>query len=139
MMSSNRIPGSSSVQKLLIDADLVAARKAVREAAVHLELSLINQTKLVTAASELARNTILHGGGGEVRIALFSCGPKQGIKLRFIDEGPGIANLERAMADGYTSGTGLGLGLGGSKRLTDEFRIESEVGKGTTITVVKWK
>lgn len=139
MTSSNRIPGSSSVQKLLIDADLVAVRKAVREAAVHLELSLINQTKLVTAASELARNTILHGGGGgEVHIA-FSCGPKQGIELRFIDEGPGIANLERAMTDGYTSGTGLGLGLGGSKRLTDEFRIESEVGKGTTITVVKWK
>ena len=102
-------------------------------------LSLVDQTKLVTAASELARNTIKYGGGGEVHLDSLVDGVRQGIGLLFVDAGPGIPDIETALRDGFTTGGGLGLGLGGSKRLADEFDIESRPGEGTAVLVVKWK
>jgi serine/threonine-protein kinase RsbT len=121
------------------DEDVVALRRHVRERAVSIALSLVDQTKLVTAASELARNTIKYGGGGEVMLDALEDGFKHGVGLIFIDNGPGIPDLDQALRDGYTSGGGLGLGLGGSKRLVDEFEIDSRVGEGTAVSVVKWK
>jgi serine/threonine-protein kinase RsbT len=102
-------------------------------------LSLVDQTKLVTAASELARNTIKYGGGGEVHLDALEDGFRRGIGLLFVDSGPGISDLDMALRDGYTTGGGLGLGLGGSKRLVDEFEIDSRSGEGTAVSVVKWK
>jgi serine/threonine-protein kinase RsbT len=121
--------------------DIVRMRQVVREHAVGHGFTLVDQTKLVTAASELARNIINYGGprGGEVRIALVSQGLRKGLKLVFSDQGPGIADIDQAMKDGYTSGTGMGLGLGGAKRLSNEFSIESKVGAGTRVTIVRWK
>jgi serine/threonine-protein kinase RsbT len=127
------------VLPLRSDEDVVALRKHVRERAVAIALSLVDQTKLVTAASELARNTIKYGGGGEVYLDALVDGYKNGIGLVFVDAGPGIADLELALRDGYTTGGGLGLGLGGSKRLVDEFDIDSRPGEGTAVAVVKWK
>jgi len=121
------------------DEDVVALRKQVRERAVAIALSLVDQTKLVTAASELARNTLKYGGGGEVHVDALSDGFRNGVGLIFVDNGPGIADLEQALRDGYTSGGGLGLGLGGSKRLVDEFEIDSRAGEGTAVSVIKWK
>jgi serine/threonine-protein kinase RsbT len=121
------------------DEDVVAFRRQVRERAVAIKLSLVDQTKLVTAASELARNTIKYGGGGEVYIDSLRDGLRDGIGLLFIDGGPGIADLELALTDGYTTGGGLGLGLSGSKRLVDEFEIDTRVGEGMAVSVVKWK
>lgn len=121
------------------DEDVVALRRHVRERAVGIALSLVDQTKLVTAASELARNTIKYGGGGEVHLDAFVDGFKQGVGLVFVDDGPGIADLELALRDGYTTGGGLGLGLSGSKRLVDEFDIDSRPGDGTAVAVIKWK
>jgi len=121
------------------DEDVVALRRHVRERAVAITLSLVDQTKLVTAASELARNTIKYGGGGEVHLDTLEDGFKRGIGLLFVDSGPGIADLDMALRDGYTTGGGLGLGLGGSKRLVDEFEIDSRTGEGTAVSVVKWK
>ena len=120
-------------------ADVVVVRQAVRSAAMDQSLSLVDQTKLVTAASELARNTLDYGGGGYVRIEQVVEGVRKGVRLIFKDEGPGIADIELAMRDGYTSGGGLGLGLGGSKRLVNEFHIDSAPGKGTTITITRWR
>jgi serine/threonine-protein kinase RsbT len=118
--------------------DVVVVRQRVRELAVMLGFRLVDQTKLVTAASELARNTFQHGGGGHVRIDPLLNGSKRGLRLTFEDHGPGIPDVERAMADGYSTGGGLGLGLGGSKRLCNEFSIESEPGHGTRVMIARW-
>jgi serine/threonine-protein kinase RsbT len=119
--------------------DVVMARQKVRQWAIELRFSLVDQTKLVTAASELARNTLDYGLGGEMTVEVITASAKSGLRLTFEDHGPGIPDIERALKDGYTSGSGMGLGLGGSKRLVNEFEIESEVGKGTRVTVVRWK
>jgi serine/threonine-protein kinase RsbT len=121
------------------DEDVVALRRHVRERAVAIALSLVDQTKLVTAASELARNTIKYGGGGDVVLDALDDGVRRGVGLIFMDRGPGIPDIEQALRDGFTSGGGLGLGLGGSRRLVDEFDIDSRTGEGTTVSVVKWK
>jgi serine/threonine-protein kinase RsbT len=121
------------------DEDVVGLRRHVRERAVAIALSLVDQTKLVTAASELARNTIKYGGGGEVILDALEDGFKRGVGLIFLDNGPGIPDLDQALRDGFTTGGGLGLGLGGSKRLVDEFEIDSRPGEGTAVSVVKWK
>lgn len=118
------------------DMDLMWVRQHVRQAAAHLGFGLVAQTKLVTAASELARNTLVHGGGGRMESA--PTGQGRGLRLSFHDEGPGIPDLERALTDGYTSGDGLGMGLGGARRLVHEFGIDSTPGRGTTVTVVSW-
>lgn len=119
--------------------DVVAVRQAVREAAVSSGFSLVDQTKLVTAASELARNMVIYGGGGVLHVALLNDGAKRGVRLTFEDQGPGIANIEQALRDGFTTGGGLGLGLGGARRLVNEFDIHSRPGEGTRITVTRWK
>jgi len=114
-------------------------RQAVRQRAVELGFNLVDQTKIVTAASELARNTLQYGGGGTLRIEEIIEGPRRGLRLVFEDDGPGIANLELAMKDGYTTGNGLGLGLSGAKRLSNEFDIHSRPGEGTRVTIVRWR
>ena len=119
--------------------DVVRVRQAVRTRAVEIGLGLVDQTKIVTAASELARNTLDYGGGGAVRIEGFENGPRKGLRLTFEDQGPGIADLELALKDGYTTGSGLGLGLSGAKRLSNEFEIHSRVGEGTRVSIVRWK
>ena len=119
--------------------DIVLARQAVRRAAQEVGLSLVDQTKLVTAASELARNALIHGGGGHMVMDVVRGDPRFGVKLSFIDKGPGIPNLELAMSDGWTSGGGLGMGLPGARRLVNEFDIQTGVGAGTRITVARWK
>jgi serine/threonine-protein kinase RsbT len=119
--------------------DMIKARQLVRDCAIFQGLSLVDQTKIVTAASELARNTLIHGGGGEMRLQALNDGPRRGVKVIFADRGPGIPNIELAMKDGYTTRGGLGLGLSGSKRLVNEFSIESQSGKGTTVSIVRWK
>lgn len=119
--------------------DIIKARQFVRDCAIFLGLSLVDQTKIVTAASELARNTLIHGGGGEMRLQALNDGPRRGVKVTFVDSGPGIPDIELAMKDGYTTRGGLGLGLSGSKRLVNEFAIESQPGKGTTVSIVRWK
>ena len=119
--------------------DIVVARQRVRQWALELRFSLVDQTKLVTAASELARNTLDHGRGGEMTMEVVNGMAKSGLKLTFADNGPGIPNIEAALKDGFTTGSGMGLGLGGSKRLVNEFSIESEAGKGTKVTVVRWR
>lgn len=119
--------------------DIVAARQKVRQWAIELRFSLVDQTKLVTAASELARNALDHGQGGQMAIEVVNGAARTGLKLVFEDNGPGIPDIEMALKDGYTTGAGMGLGLGGSKRLVNDFSIESELGKGTKITVVRWK
>jgi serine/threonine-protein kinase RsbT len=120
------------------EADMVAVRRRVREVAGQVGLSLVDQTKLVTAASELARNTLIYGGGGSMQLECLN-GPRLGVRLTFVDNGPGIANIELALRDGFTTGSGLGLGLGGSKRLVNEFEIDSAPGKGTKVAVTRWK
>ena len=119
--------------------DVVAVRQAVRQRAVDLGFNLVDQTKIVTAASELARNTLQYGGGGSLRIEEVIDGTKRGLRLIFEDQGPGIANIELAMTDGYTTGNGLGLGLSGARRLSNEFEIQSRPGEGTRVTIVRWR
>jgi serine/threonine-protein kinase RsbT len=119
--------------------DVVLVRQSVRAWAVRLGFRLVDQTKLVTAASELARNTWQHGGGGLARIEAVSNGARQGLRLTFEDQGPGIPDVERAMQDGYSTGNGLGLGLGGSRRLASEFEIRSAAGEGTRVTLTRWR
>ena len=121
------------------EEDVVRVRQAVRAQAVEAGFSLVDQTKLVTAASEIARNTLEYGGGGTVKLETLRNGTKKGVRLTFVDQGPGIADLKLAMQDGYTSGGGLGLGLSGAKRLSSEFDIQSAPGKGTTVTLARWK
>jgi serine/threonine-protein kinase RsbT len=119
--------------------DVVLVRQAVRKIATTVRLSTIEQTKLITAASELARNTLIHGKGGEARLEQIEKESRPGVRITFEDQGPGIANMEKAMTDGFTTAGGLGLGLSGSKRLVNEFEIHSEVGKGTRVQVTFWK
>jgi serine/threonine-protein kinase RsbT len=120
------------------DQDVVRVRQLVRTVAVAVKLSLVDQTKIVTAASELARNTLVYGGGGHVDVSQVDNGRRKGIRIVFTDDGPGIADLNLAFTDGYTTGGGLGLGLSGARRLVDEFDIVTAAGEGTTITVTKW-
>ena len=119
--------------------DVVMARQKVRQWAIELRFTLVDQTKLVTAASELARNALDHGQGGQMTIEVVNGLARSGLKLIFEDNGPGIPDIEAALKDGFTTGSGMGLGLGGSKRLVNEFAIESEIGKGTKVTVLRWK
>jgi serine/threonine-protein kinase RsbT len=119
--------------------DIVRMRQIVREQAQGLGFSLVDQTKVVTAASELARNTMVYGGGGEVNVQLLAEGMRRGLRLTFSDRGPGIADIALAMKDGYTTGGGLGLGLGGAKRLSNEFSIDSAPGRGTRVSITRWK
>jgi serine/threonine-protein kinase RsbT len=119
--------------------DIVLARQAVRRMAQEQGFSLVDQTKLVTAASELARNALIYGGGGVLKWQVLLDGMKRGLRLTFEDQGPGIPNLELAMTDGWTSGSGLGLGLTGARRLVNEFELDSTVGMGTRVTITRWK
>ena len=119
--------------------DVVLDRQKVRQWAVELRFTLVDQTKLVTAASELARNTLDHGNGGRMTIEQIGVGARVGLRLIFEDQGPGIPDIELALKDGFTTGNGMGLGLGGSRRLVNEFSIESAPGKGTRITILRWK
>lgn len=132
--------GIDAPERLTIvsDQDVVRIRQLVRTLAVAVKLSLVDQTKLVTAASELARNTLVYGGGGTVEASRVENGRRTGIRIVFADQGPGIADLNLALTDGYTTGGGLGLGLSGARRLVDEFEIDTAAGKGTSITIVKW-
>ncbi len=135
----SRLDASAAILPLRSDEDVVRLRQQVREKLVALGFSLIDQTKMVTAASELARNTLRYGGGGEAHIQQLQDGMRNGIQLVFIDQGPGIADIALALTDGYTTGGGMGLGLSGAKRLADEFDIESAPGAGTTVSITKWK
>ena len=119
--------------------DVVRVRQAVRSRAVAAGLSLVDQTKIITAASEIARNTVDYGGGGEMRLEVLRNGNRRGIRLTFVDRGPGIPDIALALTDGYTSGKGLGLGLSGARRLCNEFDIRSTPGSGTTIMLARWK
>lgn len=119
--------------------DIVLARQKVRQSSIGLRFSLVDQTKLVTAASELARNALDHGKGGNMTIEELANGTRSGLRLIFEDQGPGIPDIEKALTDGFTTGSGMGLGLGGSKRLVNEFSIESQVGKGTRISIARWR
>ena len=133
LIKSDRLP-------LVTDQDIVLARKKVREWSVEVGFGLVDQTKVTTAASELARNTMQHGHGGEMEIAVVKNESfRSGLRLVFEDHGPGIIDIKLALTDGYTTGSGMGLGLSGSKRLMNEFNLETEPGKGTRVTVIKWK
>ncbi|MER6346029.1 ATP-binding protein [Streptomyces sp. NPDC001595] len=120
------------------DADLARVRQQVRQAAADLGFGLVQQTKLVTAASELARNALVHGGGGHVEMTPQRDGADRGLQLSFVDTGPGIRDIALAMTDGYTTGGGLGMGLSGAKRLVKEFHLDSRPGEGTTVTISEW-
>jgi serine/threonine-protein kinase RsbT len=124
---------------IIADRDVVICRQTVRQIAAALQFSVTEQTMLVTAASELARNTLIHGGGGRFSWEVVNEGSKRGIRLSFVDNGPGIADIERAMTNGWTSGKGLGLGLPGAKRLVNEFEIQSMVGRGTRVVIARWR
>jgi serine/threonine-protein kinase RsbT len=121
------------------DGDVVLVRQKARAWAVELGFGLVDQTKIVTAASELARNALIHGGGGTVQVEALNDGARKGLRLTFEDRGPGIPDIELAMRDGYSTGTGLGLGLSGSKRLCNEFEVRSKAGEGTRIMIARWK
>jgi serine/threonine-protein kinase RsbT len=125
--------------KLQTSSDIVLVRQKVRTWAQQLGFSLVDQTKIVTAASELARNTLDYGGGGTLRLEVLQQGTRNGLRLTFEDQGPGIPDIDLAMKDNYTTGGGLGLGLGGAKRLMSEFEIVSLVGQGTRVTVTRWR
>ena len=127
------------VVKIRASEDIVRVRQIVREWSIAQKFSLVEQTNMITAASELARNTLEHGGGGEVRLEALNDGAKLGLRLTFSDAGPGIADVEQALKDGYSTGTGMGLGLSGSKRLVNDFKIQSHPGKGTTVIIARWK
>ena len=129
----------SETMSIQSSADVVLVRQAVRQWAVELRFSLVDQTKIVTAASELARNTLDYGGGGMVKLEALHEGIRRGLRLTFEDSGPGIPDLDLALKDGFTTGGGLGMGLSGTKRLVNEFNIVSQVGKGTCVTITKWK
>jgi serine/threonine-protein kinase RsbT len=121
------------------EADIVASRQLVRQLCVSLKFSLVDQTKMITAASELSRNTLVHGGGGQMRWELVEDGLRKGLRLHFEDHGPGIPDMKLALTDGWTSGGGMGLGLPGSKRLVQDFDIRSAAGQGTCVTITRWK
>jgi len=138
-MNHARPAGTAAVQRIAADEDVVRIRQIVRAVAVAANLSLVEQTKLVTAASELARNTLTYGGGGQAEVTVLTNGRRTGVRVSFVDEGPGIADLDLALTDGYSTGTGLGLGLSGARRLVDEFEIETKVGEGTRVVATKWR
>ena len=121
------------------ERDIVMSRQQVRKLAQQLKFSLVDQTKMITAASELSRNTVVYGGGGEMRWEIVTHGAKTGLRLAFEDKGPGIPDIGLALTDGWTSGTGMGVGLSGSRRLVNEFDIRTAVGEGTCVTVTRWK
>jgi serine/threonine-protein kinase RsbT len=121
------------------DVEIVAARRGVGQWAQRIGLTILDRTKVVTAASELARNTVVYGGGGVMSLEILRDGSRQGLRLTFEDQGPGIADVDRALADGYSTGSGMGLGLPGARRLMNEFELTSTVGVGTCVTVVRWK
>lgn len=127
------------VKEIRSSHDVVSVRQMVREWALLAGFSLVDQTKLVTAASELARNTLTHGGGGSVRLEAVNDGDRRGVRVIFEDTGPGIPNVEQALRDGFTTGGGLGLGLGGAKRLCHDFEIDSKPGQGTRVSITRWK
>jgi serine/threonine-protein kinase RsbT len=131
--------GEPDAVPIRTEDDVVRVRQAVRSRATTLGFSLVDQTKVVTAASELARNTLVYGGGGEAVLDELSEGGRPGLRIVFRDEGPGITDIELALKDGYTTGSGLGLGLSGSRRLVNDFHIRSAPGEGTEVTIVKWK
>ena len=124
--------------ELRVESDVVTCRQAVRRLAQSLRFSLVDQTRLITAASELARNTLVYGGGGEMRWSVVQRGPRSGLRLDFEDHGPGIPDLALALTDGWTSGGGLGLGMSGSKRLVHEFDVRTAPGEGTCVTITRW-
>jgi serine/threonine-protein kinase RsbT len=130
---------NTEVVAVASESDVVKVRQQVRAMAVSIKLSLVDQTKVVTAASELGRNLLIYGGGGEVRSEVLDNGGRKGLRVIFEDHGPGIPDIEEALRDGFTSGSGMGLGLGGARRLVSEFDIFSKVGEGTRITIVKWR
>jgi serine/threonine-protein kinase RsbT len=130
--------GSAVSHAIASDADVVRVRQTVRTLAVDAKLSLVDQTKLVTAASELARNTLVYGGGGTVTVELVRAGQRRGVRAAFEDRGPGIADVSLALTDGWTSGAGMGLGLSGAKRLVDDFDLQTTTGEGTVVRIVKW-
>jgi serine/threonine-protein kinase RsbT len=121
------------------ESDVVLVRQAVRAWAAELRFSLVDQTKLVTAASELARNALIYGGGGEARLEALEDGARLGLRVVFVDHGPGIADVAQAMQDGFTTGGGLGLGMGGAKRLVNEFDLDSAPGRGTRVAITRWR
>ena len=133
--------GTLQTENLMVRTtdDIVNVRQTVRKIAIQTGFNLVDQTKIITAASELARNTVVYGGGGILKIEILTNGSKSGVKLIFEDEGPGIPDVELALKDGYSSGQGLGMGLGGARRLSNEFDIKSELGKGTRVSITKWK
>jgi len=131
VLKSDSLPVRSS-------EDVVIVRTSVRKLAAELRFGIVDQTKIVTAASEIARNTVDYGRGGELRMEALKNGLKSGLRLVFIDQGPGIRDLDQALRDGFTTGNGMGLGLGGTRRLMDEFNIASKLNEGTTVTITKW-
>ncbi len=130
---------SSGEAPLACEHDIVLARQLVRRLSQQLSFSLVDQTKMVTAASELARNAYIYGGGGKLLWSIVESGARAGLRLTFSDEGPGIPDMALAMTDGWTSGNGLGMGLTGARRLVNEFEIDSRVGEGTRVTITRWK
>ncbi|MCM2356338.1 MAG: anti-sigma regulatory factor [Arenimonas sp.] len=130
---------STGERPLRTEADIVACRQTVRQLVVGLKFSLVDQTKMITAASELSRNTVVHGGGGRMRWELVEDGLRRGLRLHFEDDGPGIPDTGLALTDGWTSGGGMGLGLPGSKRLVHEFALRSAPGEGTCVSILRWK
>ena len=140
MRPDERIGEEHDVQPVRAEEDLLAARHAVRAGAVAAGFSIVDQTKIVTAASELVRNAYLHGGGGTMTVGVVGdARGRVGLRLEVRDEGPGIADVEQAMTDGFSTGAGLGHGLGGTRRLVDDFHLDTAPGRGTTVTVVRWK
>ncbi|MFG2452904.1 anti-sigma regulatory factor [Streptomyces sp. NPDC048512] len=135
----NSASSGAKTLEITSNAGVVEARQLVRALTLECRLSLVEQTKLVTAASELARNTLIHGGGGTMTAALVDERGRRGVRLAFQDTGPGIPDVDLALTDGWTSGAGMGLGLSGSKRLVDDFTLETVPGQGTTVTITKWK
>ena len=129
----------SDVVPVRSEQDIVLARQNVRKIALALGFGIVDQTKIVTAASELARNTVIYGQGGEMRWETLEDGARRGLRLHFVDQGPGIEDVSRAMTDGWTSGSGLGLGLTGAKRLVNEFELDTAPGRGTRVTITRWK
>ena len=129
----------SAEAPLRSETDIVLARQLVRKLAQQLGFSLVDQTKIVTATSELARNCLIYGGGGVMQYEILNAGLRRGLRLSFVDEGPGIPDLDQALTDGWTSGAGLGLGLSGTRRLVNEFEIDTKVGAGTRVTIARWK
>jgi len=135
----NATADDTTVVPLRSDHDVVSLRIMVRECLESFGFGLIEQTKMITATSELARNTVRYGGGGESEVAVVSEDGRRGLRVSFVDHGPGIANVGLALTDGYSTGNGLGLGLSGAKRLADEFDLKTELGQGTTVVITKWK